>query len=238
MGNSFSVNDLWCATFNPALFHSDNKFSISVGSHQPYRIKELSRHAIVSAYQSEYYTISGNVAYFGYSQYNVIDAGLGVSVKTSATSYSGVSLLWLKENVPSSLSANRQRFSFSVAFRQNISKRLSFSALIFDPLRTTNNLQYSNNIPSPFGLGLQYIPHPSLLLVSDLGWEYNHTFNFKIGSEWKIASSVCIRAGYKSKRSEMFTGLGFECKNFQCDFALGFHPTLGTTPSISILYNL
>ena len=63
-----------------------------------------------------------------------------------------------------------------------------------------------------------------------------HNVNVNAGFQYQFIKQFFIRAGVATFTANYFAGLGFRLKDFRLDIATSYHPQLGLSPGLLLLY--
>jgi hypothetical protein len=55
--------------------------------------------------------------------------------------------------------------------------------------------------------------------------------------QYKFLPQLLARAGIATNSSNLYAGVGLFLKNFRLDVTAGYHPQLGVTPGLLIIYD-
>ena len=67
--------------------------------------------------------------------------------------------------------------------------------------------------------------------------EENQPVNVNAGIQYKFLPQLMARAGIATGNSNLYAGVGLYLKNFRLDVTAGYHPHLGVTPGLMLIYD-
>ncbi|MEI9911792.1 MAG: hypothetical protein WDO71_20355 [Bacteroidota bacterium] len=67
--------------------------------------------------------------------------------------------------------------------------------------------------------------------------EEDQPVNVNAGIQYKFIPQLLVRAGMSTSTSSAWIGLGLFLKSFRIDVTTSYHPQLGITPGLLLLFN-
>lgn len=177
-------------------------------------------------------TFGLSVHYFGYDKYNEQKIGLVYARKLFKRFAIGVQFDYLATRIGEYGTAHN--FTFEVGILTKISKQLEIAAHVFSPARI--ELPNGDALPSVFKLGMAYIPSKQLRLTAELEKDLVQPFNGRFGVEYHPIELLYIRAGVSTLPTMVSFGFGLHFKGLKMDLSAYYHPVLGFTPGLSVIY--
>jgi len=228
---SVTFYDIWSIYHNQAgLGYLDN---ISIGVfHQSGYIKEQNIQGISFAIPTKTGTIGASYSYYGFSQYNEMQAGLAYAKSFSKYFSIGLQLNYLNTHIAGNYGST-STVNFELGVLSQPIKDLFIGAHVYNPSRSKMG---DEKIPTIFNLGVSYIFSEKVLLAAGTEKDLNHDAIFKAGLDYQLIDFVSLQAGISTNPSKYSFGIGFHYVNINAHIGFSKHQTLGFSPSFSLSY--
>jgi hypothetical protein len=92
-------------------------------------------------------------------------------------------------------------------------------------------------LPSIYSAGLGYDVSDQLFIGAEMVKTEGQPMTINAGLQYVFASKLFARAGIGSATSVSYLGFGVQLSHFRVDAAASFHPYLGLTPGLMLLYS-
>ena len=236
LGNiSILHHDFWSAENNPAGLGFVESWGGGISYESPFLINELSYRTGVFAYPVSSGAFGLSVGQFGYSLYNENKIGISYGQRLSKTFSVGVQLNYLSTQIGEGYGSN-SALSGTIGLMAKITKELRLAAVVVNPNQAKLSTFQDERYPTLLKLGLAYQISDKVNLLSEVVKDIDYSPLVKVGVEYKALDLIHFRIGYASDPALSTFGFGLNYKDFQLDFASGFHSTLGFTPQISLSF--
>jgi hypothetical protein len=73
--------------------------------------------------------------------------------------------------------------------------------------------------------------------VLEIEKEEDQAVNVNTGIQYKFLSRLLFRAGMSTNTSTAWLGAGLTLKSFRVDITTAYHPQLGITPGVLLIFN-
>lgn len=228
---SVTLMDLWSIYHNQAgLGYLKN---ISVGAfHQSGYIKEQNLQGIAFALPTKTGTIAASYSYYGYSQYNEMQAGLAFGRTFSKYFAAGLQLNYLHTQIAGNY-GTANAVNFEIGILSQPVDNLFIGAHVYNPSRSKMG---DEEIPTIFNLGVSYLFSDKVLLGIGTEKDLNQEAIFKAGIDYKLIEYVSLQAGISTNPAKYSFGIGFHYVNINAHVGFSNHQTLGFTPSFTLSY--
>lgn len=173
-----------------------------------------------------------SVQHFGFSDYNEQKIGLSYARKLFPHTSIGIQFDYLSTRIPDYGQAHN--FTAELGILSEISKEWRIAAHVYNPFAVA--LPNGDRLPTQFKVGLGYQPNKKVSLLGELEKDLQFPLRGKLGLEYRLVDAFALRLGFSSKPSLSTFGFGLYLKQFCLDFAASYHPVLGFTPSIGLVY--
>lgn len=228
---SVTLTDIWSVYHNQAgLGHVEN---ISIGAfHQSGFIKEQNIQGIAFALPTKTGTIGGSYSYYGFSQYNEMQAGLAFGRSFSKYFSIGLQLNYLHTQI-AGIYGTANSINFEIGILSQPIENLFIGAHVYNP---SHSKMGEEEIPTVFNLGVSYLFSGKVLFAVGTEKNLKQDAIFKIGIDYKLIDFVSIQAGVSTNPTNYSFGIGFHYEKINAHVGFMNHQTLGYNPSFTISY--
>ncbi len=175
--------------------------------------------------------------FFGDKNYNEIRTGIAYGKAFGKKVSIGVRFDYMRATIATLGSKNAFSFDFGVQYR--VINNLIIGAHVSNPSRfKVDSQKYNERFATIMQVGARYIAYNKVSISAEFEKDLEHKPNFKFGVEYNPISILFIRAGIQTQNIQSSFGLGIQTKGLQIDFGASYHPQLGFSPGISLVYNL
>ncbi len=236
LGNiSILHHDFWSAENNPAGLGFIESWGGGLSYESPFLLNELSYRTAVFAYPVSSGAFGMSIGQFGYSLYNENKIGISYGQRLSKTFSVGVQLNYLSTQIGEGYGSN-SALSGTVGILAKVTDELNLAAVVVNPNQAKLSTFQDERYPTLIKMGLSYEISSKVNLLSEVVKDIDYSPIAKVGLEYKALEIIHFRIGYASDPALSTFGFGLNYKDFQLDFASGFHSTLGFTPQISLSF--
>ncbi|HEY6506020.1 MAG TPA: hypothetical protein VIZ28_18725, partial [Chitinophagaceae bacterium] len=184
-------------------------------------------------------THSGNfglkTAYSGFSDYNETQIGLAYARKLGSKADIGIQFNYNGIRIAGYGSASAISFEAGGIF--HVSDKLHAGFHINNPAGGKFGKDQQEKLPSVYTLGFGYDASEKFFFSMEVVKEEDQPVNVNAGMQYKFIPQLAARAGMSSATSSAFIGIGLLLKSFRLDVTTNYHPQLGVTPGLLILFN-
>lgn len=228
---SVTLTDIWSIYHNQAgLGYIEN---ISIGAfHQSGYIKEQNIQGISFALPTKTGTIGASYSYYGFSQYNEMQAGLAYGKTFSDYFAVGIQLNYLRNHIAGNY-GSAETVNFEIGILSQPLENLIIGAHVYNPSRSKMG---DEEIPTIFNLGISYLFSEKVLFAIGTEKDIEQDAIFKAGLDYQLIEFVSLQAGVSSNPSKYSFGIGFHYITIDAHVGFVNHQTLGFTPSFSLSY--
>lgn len=129
-----------------------------------------------------------------------------------------------------------QKGSLDIGFQYQISDEVTIGVLGRNMTYTSYDDAVSQSIPTEYAVGATYQLSKEVLIATDMYYDTYKKLNYHAGLEYALQQKIKVRGGLASQPLQYFTGVGLVWKKLDVDVALSFHPNLGTSPQLALMY--
>ncbi len=239
---AYSLNhvDVFSFTANQAALAQLKNGSAGVYGDRRFLLSELNNYTAVIGLP----TASGNFAvkanYSGFSDYNETQFGLAYARKLGNKVDIGVQFNY--QGIRIAGYGNASAFSFEAGTILHVTDRLHTGIHVNNPVGGKFGKDHPDSyreekLSSVYSFGLGYDASEKFLVSAEIEKEEDQPVNVNAGMQYKFLPQVLARAGMSSATSSAWLGIGLTIKSFRLDITAGYHPQLGVTPGLLLLFN-
>lgn len=228
---SIVMTDIWSVYHNQAgLGYLDD---ISVGVfHQSGFIKEQNTQGVGFAFPTKTGTIAASYSYFGFSQYNEMQAGLAFGRSFTRYFAAGLQINYFSTRIADNYGSTNT-VNFEVGILSQPIENLFIGAHVYNPSRSKIG---DETIPTIFKLGAGYLFSDKVFFGLETEKDLKHDAIFKAGLNYQLINYVSLQAGVSTNPTKYSFGVGFHYININAHVGFLRHQTLGFKPSFTISY--
>ena len=228
---SVTLSDIWSIYSNQAGL--GNLENISIGAfHQSGFIKEQNVQGIAFAIPTKTGTIGASYSYYGYSQYNEMQAGLAFGRSFTKYFSVGIQLNYIYTHIADNY-GTEDAVNFEIGILSEPIDNLVIGTHVYNPLRSKLG---EEEIPTYFDMGISYLFSEKILLAIGTEKDLDYDAIFKAGIDYQIIEYVSVQAGISTNPARYSFGIGLHYLNIDAQVGFRNHQTLGFTPSFTLSY--
>lgn len=232
MGNaSVAYYDIWSVYTNQAGLGYLTDISITA-YHQSGFIKEQNLQGIALALPTKTGTIGASYSYYGFSQYNEMQAGLAFGRTFSKYFAVGIQLNYLRTHIAGNY-GDADAVNFEIGILSQPIEDLLIGAHVYNP---SHSRMGEEKIPTIFKLGASYLFSDKVLFALETESDLGHQAVFKAGLDYRLVEFVSLQTGISTNPNNYSFGIGFHFKSIDAHVGFVKHRTLGFTPSFTLSY--
>ncbi len=175
------------------------------------------------------------VNYAGFANFNEQKAGLAYARSLGSKIDIGVQFNYYGYNVPAYNNASTVNFEAGAIF--HISEKFNAGVHVYNPVSAKLGKTGDEKLASAYKLGIGYDASENFYISSEIVKEENQPLNVTSSVQYQFKKQFFVRAGLRSDNSTGFAGAGFLYKKLRIDIASSFHPQLGVSPGLLLIYN-
>ena len=185
-------------------------------------------------------TSSGNFAldlgYFGFSIYN--ESNLGITYARNLGSKLDIGAQFNYYNVRIAGYGNGSSVNFAAGIILHLTDNLNAGFHVYNPTGSKLGKNPEEKLSSVYSAGIGYETSESFFMTLEIIKESDKPVNVNAGLQYKILSQLMVRAGIAAGTSMFYAGFALKWKTIRLDITASYHPQLGVTPGLLLLFNL
>ena len=237
-----SITDFWAVDNNPAILPFYGKMSVGLYYDNRFLLKETSTAALgfVFPLKNKSDVFGTVLKHYGGVNYGKLKYGINYA-KSFANVFSfGLQFDYLLDYFGDATYGKRSGFTFAVGMYGKITKNFSMGFHAYNPARlkmiTYNDI--TEYIPTILRLGMSYQFRKKCTVGLDVTKNLDTKMQCHVGVEYTIFDYFVVRGGFRFPDFSFHAGVGTYLKGIVLDFASSYHPNLGYSPQLSLIYEI
>jgi len=231
-----AISDFWSVFNNPAGTSWEKGISAGFSFENHFFLKELSYKIIGFTIPLKPGTIGIIASQYGNSLYSEIKAGISFSRKFGKYFSAAVQLDYFRVQIAESY-GNKNLVSFEIGLLFKANRNISLGLHLLNPVPIKLTVHPVEYLPLVVRLGIAYSISTSFVAILEAEKDLINKLLIKAGAEYHFAKSFSARIGISTNPTIFTFGFGLNFGRFTLDFASGYHPVLGFTPSGSLVFS-
>jgi len=232
---SKNVADPFSMIVNPASLANIKSSGAGVYGERRFLLEALNQYTAVGGFK----TSSGNFGlqadYFGYSNYNETQLGLGYGRSLGSKVDVGVKFNYYNLRIPAYSSVST--FHFEAGVVMHLSEKLHAGFSVFNPVGGELNKETKEKIASVYRGGFGYEASDKFFITAEIIKEENKNVGVNAAFQYALIQQLLLRGGINTHNEQPFIGVGLKLGQLRLDFATNYHPQLGISPAVMLLFN-
>lgn len=220
---------------NSASLAGIKSFSVGVFSERRFLLQELSSYAFAAALP----TASGNFGlsgdYAGGGLYN--ETGIGLAYGRSLGQRADVGMQFHYHLVSASGYGSASAVTFDAGAVFHLTDAVQAGVSVYNPVRMKMGKSGEERLPAMYTMGVGYDASSQFFVGAEAQKTEDRPLTVNAGFQYLFAEKLLARAGLSSAASVYYIGFGVKLKALRVDVTASFHPYLGTTPGLLLLYS-
>lgn len=234
---STAYKEKWTAFHNPAILTVIQNTSVSINYENRFELKELSTKSVSIAFPTKLVDLGLAMSHFGYSQYNEMQAGLGLARSFSSKFSMGVQFNYYSVYLSPTV-GSKGTLVAQVGLLSEVLPRFFVGFHAFNPAQTNIKVGITEKrIPSVFSLGSSYYFTDKLIWVAQLDKEVDYDLQWRTGFEYELIKELSVRMGGYGSPFVPSLGVAVQLKKLQLDVNVERHPVLGINSICELGYS-
>ena len=234
---SYSINhvDVFSFTNNQASLAQMKNASAGVYGERRFMLDELSLYQLAIAIPTNSGNFGIKAGYFGCSDYNESQMGLAYARKLGSKVDIGVQFNY--NGIQVSGYGNSSAINFEIGTLFHLTDKLHAGIHAYNPVGGKYGKNSEEKLASVYTVGLGYEASDKFFISAEIEKEEHQPVNINGGMQYKFLPQFMARAGIATNTSQVYAGIGLFLKNFRLDVVASYHPQLGVTPGLMLIYD-
>jgi hypothetical protein len=232
---SKNTGDVFSFLINPASLSNMQNGSAGVYSEQRFLISNLNQYTAVAGLPTKSGNFGLHADYFGYNNFNETQVGLGYARSLGSKVDVGVKFNYYNLQIPAYTSAST--FYFEAGVLIHLSEKLHAGLSVFNPVGGVLNKTADEKIAFVYRGGLGYEASDKFFISAEIVKEENKNVVVNAAFQYQLIKQLFLRAGVNTQNTQPFAGVGIQFNQFRVDVAAAYHPQLGISPAIMLMFD-
>jgi len=228
--------DVFCVASNQAALTKLNQGCAGVYSEKRFMLKELGFYDAAIAIPTRSGNFGFDGRYFGVTDYNETQLGLAYARTLGSKIDLGVQFNYYAVRIAGY--GNASSVNFEIGAILHLTDNFNAGLHVYNPLGSTLGKNGEEKLASLYSLGIGFEPSKSFFFSLELAKEEDKPPNVIAGLQYKFLPQLLARGGISTATSSIYFGIGFQWKSMRLDATATYHPQLGISPGMMLLYNL
>lgn len=228
--------DVFSFTNNQAALASIKNPGLGVFGERRFMLEETSLYGLALALPTKNLGNFGvMVNYSGFTNFNENKAGLAYARSLGSKVDVGVQFNYYGYRIPSYGSASA--INFEAGALVHLTDNLNAGVHVYNPVGGKLGKEGDEKLASAYKLGLGYDASDNFYFSTEVVKEEDKEVNVIGGIQYHFKKQFFARAGFMSETGSGFAGLGLSWNNLRFDISASYHPQLGFSPGLMLMYN-
>jgi len=239
---AYSINhaDVFSFTANQASLAQLKSAGIAVYGERKFLLSELNNYTVAFGLPTPSGNFGLKAGYYGFSDYNETQLGLAYGRKLgdkidigAQFNYNGIRIAGY---------GNDAAISFELGTILHLTDKLHAGIHVNNPVggkfgKDNPDGYQQEKLSSVYTLGIGYEASDKFFVSTEIIKEENQPVNVNAGMQYKFLPQLLTRIGMSTATSTGWMGIGLSWKMFRVDVTAAYHPQLGITPGLLLLFN-
>jgi hypothetical protein len=227
--------DPFSFTSNQAALAQIKNAGIGIYGERRFLLAENSVYGLAAAIPTKKGNIGLQVNYAGFANFNEQKAGLAYARSLGNKVDVGVQFNYYGYTIPSY--NNASTINFELGAIVHVTEKINVGVHVYNPVSAKLGKDGEEKLAAAYKLGIGYDATENFYFSTEIVKEENQPVNVTGGVQYHFKKQFFARAGFRSDNNTGFAGIGFMASDFRIDVATSFHPQLGISPGILLIYN-
>lgn len=234
---AYSINhvDVFSFTNNQASLAQMKNASAGVYGERRFMLNELSLYQLAIAVPTNSGNFGVKLGYYGFSDYNESQIGLAYARKLGSKMDIGVQFDY--NDIQLNGYGNSSAINFEIGTVFHLTDKLHAGVHAYNPVGGKYGKNYEEKLASIYTVGLGYEASDKFFVSAEIEKEENQPVNVNAGMQYKFLPQLMARVGIATNTSNAYAGIGLFLKTFRLDAVVSYHPQLGITPGLLLIYD-
>ena len=234
---AYSINqsDVFSFTANQASLAQLKNAGIAVYGERKFLLSELNNYTTVFGLPTQSGNFGLKAGYYGFSDYNETQLGLAYGRKLgdkidlgAQFNYNGIRIAGY---------GNDAAISFELGTILHLTDKLHAGIHVNNPVGGKFGKDQQEKLSSVYTVGIGYEASDKFFVSTEIIKEEDQPVNINAGFQYKFLPQILTRMGISTATSTGWMGIGLSWKLFRVDITAAYHPQLGITPGLLLLFN-
>ncbi len=228
--------DAFSGLSNQAAFAQLKSAGFGVYGERKFLLEELNQFSAVVAVPTSSGTFAVQGDYFGFSSFS--ENQLGVAYARSVAKQVDVGVKFNYHTVSVAGYGNASTINFEAGTIVHLTEKLHAGVHVYNPLSSKFGKNSEQQLASIFKGGIGYEPSDKFFISTEIIKQEDQPVSINVGMQYNLQEKIFFRGGVSTLTNNTYLGVGLLLGLARVDLNASYHPQLGFTPGILLLFNL
>jgi hypothetical protein len=235
---AYSINhvDVFSFTANQASLAQLKSTAMGVYGERRFLLSDINNYSAVIGLNTKSGNFGLKAGYAGSADYNETQLGLAYGRKLGSKIDIGAQFNYNGIRISSGY-GSASAISIELGTIFHLTEKLHTGFHINNPIGGKFGKDQQEKLASVYSLGIGFDASEKLLVSASIEKEESQPVNVHAGIQYKLIPQLLIRGGMSTATTSSWVGLGISLKSFRLDVTTTYHPQLGITPGLLLLFN-
>ena len=232
---STKQTDPFSFTVNQAALAQVKQAGIGIYGERRFLLADNSVYALATVIPTKLGNFGVQINYAGFQNFNEQKVGLAYGKTLGKKIDVGIQFNYYRYKIPAY--SNASAINFEAGAIIHFSEKLNAGLHIYNPVGGNVVKTGDEKIASVYKFGLGYDASENFFVSTEIIKEEDQPVNVIGSFQYRFKKQFFARAGFKSDNNTGFAGAGYLFNNVRIDVAASYHPQLGISPGLLLMYN-
>ncbi len=232
---SKQATDVFSFSINPASLANLQQAGAGVYSERRFLLNAFQQYTAVGGFTTKSGNFGLQADYFGFSSYRETQLGLGYARQLGNKVDVGVKFNSYNVQIP--VYGNASTVYFEAGALLHLTDKLHAGLSVYNPVGGRLNKTANEKMASVYRGGLGYEVSDQFFISAEMIKEENKPAGLNACFQYAVVKQLLVRAGINTVNKQPYAGVGVRFGFFRIDMATAYHPQLGVSPAVMMLFD-
>ncbi|HEX8332927.1 MAG TPA: hypothetical protein VF622_09905 [Segetibacter sp.] len=227
--------DIFSGTNNQAALAQIKSGGFGIYGERRFMLEELNQFTAMVAMPTSSGTFALQVDYFGFSSFN--ENQIGLAYARSVAEKIDVGVKFNYHSVQAGSYGNASAINFEAGTIFHLTENLHTGLHVYNPLSSKLGKNTNEYLASIYKVGIGYDPSARVFISTEIVKQEDQSVSVNVGLQYNLHEKIFIRGGITTLTSNSYFGVGLNLGIIRLDVNTAYHPQLGFTPGVLVLFN-
>jgi hypothetical protein len=235
---SSSNVDIYATRANAASLAELKQGAAAIYGERRFMLEDLNLYTASVGIPTKSGTFALHASYFGFDLSNQTQFSLGYGIKINKKIDIGAAFHYNNLS-QAGIYGSASAITGSIGILMHLTDKIHAGFNAYNPISVAYNKgsEDEERLASQYSFGFGFDASEKLFLSTELVKDEGHHVNVNAGFQYQFVDQFFIRAGIATATTNYFLGLGFRLKDFRLDVSSSYHPQLGWSPGLLLMYH-
>lgn len=228
-------SDVFSITANQASLASLKNISAGVYGEKRFLLNEINNYSAIIAVPTGQGNFAFQADYSGFSNFRETQLGLAYARSLGNNLDVGVKFNYYSFTIPTYQTSSA--VNFEIGLIVHLTDKVHAGIHVYNPVGGHISKTDKEKLGAAYKFGLGYEAGKNFMISAEIIKEENIPVNVNAGVQYNFVKQFFARMGISSERGSPFAGAGISWNNLRLDLSASWHPQLGLSPGLMLIYN-